>query len=284
MLRRLYGILAELYCIEWREVPSYCQSNEYITFKKRNAKAKAKIKEKPVTSPQNSEDSSALSEDKSSNTIKRKKKNTSLVAVSSVNNNSSDKDLFAIVFTADCDAPITSTNNTTKQSNWFDEDSKNALIWSVGPMKVPTNVCTITFMDFAEDICKGYKLTGFCGFVLILEGDEKGDSCKFLHAREDYKQGWQLGREWENVTMGKKNIGDTIIASADRENAREEDYNEIDDIAQANIPFACIIYKKPYKDPIVTQCGHYFCGQCVLRRYRKDPSLRNLWIWNKWCF
>ncbi|RFU24046.1 hypothetical protein B7463_g12292, partial [Scytalidium lignicola] len=88
-----------------------------VTFKKRNAKAKAKIKEKLVTSPQNSEDSSALSEDKSSNTIKWKKKNTGLVVISLVNNNSFDKDLFVIVFKADHDIPITSINNTTKQNN-----------------------------------------------------------------------------------------------------------------------------------------------------------------------
>merc|ERR1712014_105719 len=37
-------------------------------------------------------------------------------------------------------------------------------------------------------ICKDYKETGYCGF---------GDSCKFLHDRSDYKQGYQLEKEWE---------------------------------------------------------------------------------------
>merc|ERR1719146_615247 len=37
-------------------------------------------------------------------------------------------------------------------------------------------------------ICKDYKETGYCGF---------GDSCKFLHDRSDYKQGYELEREWE---------------------------------------------------------------------------------------
>ena len=51
----------------------------------------------------------------------------------------------------------------------------------VGPVKAaPTNVRAITITDFAPDVCKDYKQTGFCGF---------GDNCKFLHAREDYKQG-----------------------------------------------------------------------------------------------
>ena len=38
------------------------------------------------------------------------------------------------------------------------------------------------------------------------------------------------------------------------------------------IPFACIICKKPYTNPIVTKCGHYFCEGCALGRYRRNPS------------
>ena len=49
--------------------------------------------------------------------------------------------------------------------------------------------------DYAPDICKDYKETGFCGF---------GDSCKFLHDRSDYKHGWQLERESEQGVYGQK--------------------------------------------------------------------------------
>ena len=38
------------------------------------------------------------------------------------------------------------------------------------------------------------------------------------------------------------------------------------------IPFACILCKQPYKNPIVTKCGHYFCEACALQKYRKSPS------------
>ena len=39
------------------------------------------------------------------------------------------------------------------------------------------------------------------------------------------------------------------------------------------IPFACVICKKEYKNPIVTKCVHYFCEQCAIDRYRKkNPS------------
>ena len=116
-------------------------------------------------------------------------------------------------------------------------------------------------MTLANSI-QDYKQTGFCGF---------GDSCKFLHAREDYKQGWQLDREWENVTKGKKVPGGTKVASAIRDQWFEDGEDE-DDALLEGIPFACIICREKYKDPIVTRCGHYFCEGCALKRYRKDPS------------
>lgn len=106
-----------------------------------------------------------------------------------------------------------------------------------------------------------YKQTGFCGF---------GDNCKFLHSREDYKHGWQLDREWEDVTRGKKNVSGTVVASMDGKKANEEE--DSDEEALESIPFACIICKESYKQPIVTKCGHYFCEACALKRYRKDPA------------
>ncbi|GAB1312014.1 RNA-splicing factor [Madurella fahalii] len=139
---------------------------------------------------------------------------------------------------------------------------------AVGPVKAPTNIRTITITDMAPDVCKDYKTSGFCGF---------GDSCKFLHAREDYAHGWQLDREWENVTKGKKVLGGTVVASAERKATggkgdEERDEDEMEAAMLENIPFACIICKGPYKSPIVTRCGHYFCEGCALKRYRKDPS------------
>ncbi|KAL8659227.1 MAG: hypothetical protein Q9202_007222 [Teloschistes flavicans] len=135
---------------------------------------------------------------------------------------------------------------------------------TVGPVKAPTNVRTITTTDFAPDVCKDYKQTGFCGF---------GDGCKFLHAREDYKQGWELDREWEKVGAGRSKKGKkTIPTKGAGGEGLEEDEDEDEDALLAAIPFACIICKEAYKNPIVTKCGHYFCEACALRRYRKSPS------------
>ncbi|KAL8407579.1 hypothetical protein RB594_006417 [Gaeumannomyces avenae] len=224
---------------------------------------------------------------------------------------SSSDDLSATVFRADRSVPITDSNDATKRSDWFDEDgaddalsAKNLLgstrarpppvvsgdsrqpddglyrglankasfvqknpdapSRTVGPVKAPTNIRTVTVTDFAPDVCKDYKQTGFCGF---------GDNCKYLHAREDYKAGWQLDREWENVAKGKKNMGGTVVASAaDRGKNNKDDDDDDDDALLESIPFACIICRESYKQPVVTRCGHYFCEPCALKRYRKDPT------------
>ena len=126
--------------------------------------------------------------------------------------------------------PIPATNDTTdvpdgayKGSSTygsFISKTPNAPTRAVGPVKAaPGNVRTITVTDFAPDVCKDYKQTGFCGF---------GDNCKFLHAREDYKQGWQLDKEWESA--GKKKGKD--------DKSGKEEMGE-DEKMLEGIPFLC---------------------------------------------
>ena len=57
-----------------------------------------------------------------------------------------------------------------------------------GPLRAPSFLRATCRFDYAPDICKDYKETGFCGW---------GDNCKFLHDRGDYKSGWQMEKEWE---------------------------------------------------------------------------------------
>lgn len=97
---------------------------------------------------------------------------------------------------------------------------------------------------------------------------------KYLHSREDYKHGWQLDREWDTVTKGKKSLGGTVVASAkrDKTDGNDDDDDDDDDTLLQNIPFVCIICEESYKSPIITRCGHYFCEPCALKRYRKDPT------------
>ncbi|KAK4040700.1 hypothetical protein C8A01DRAFT_45987 [Parachaetomium inaequale] len=290
-------------------------------FKKRGAKGKANLRKRPATPPPADSDDSdfSSSEDEAGQRIKRRKRNTAGVVVASSKNtagkNNTADDLAATVFEADRTLPLdTGKREATKQSNWYDEDTTDALSSrnllgstramtnkttttttepdgtykglaaqtryiqrnpdapqrTVGPIKAPTNIRTITITDMAPDVCKDYKTTGFCGF---------GDGCKFLHAREDYAHGWQLDKEWETVTKGKKVLAGTVVASAERKAAAktggggvEEEDEEAEAAMLENIPFACIICREPYKAPVVTRCGHYFCEGCALKRYRRDPS------------
>jgi RING finger protein 113A len=251
---------------------------------------------------------SSFEDDDGQRQVKRRRKNAGTVAASSADNS---KPRHTPVEHAPA-APIavvapTNKDDATKTSNWFDEEEEagtqaagkprknthadalnrtdapasdgtykgvanyqsfiqknpdRTAQQQVGPVKSSTNVRTITVTDFAPDVCKDYKQTGFCGF---------GDNCKYLHAREDYKQGWQLDRDWEISTKGKTPGGKTV-ASANRDAPGATTADEEDEKLLESIPFACIICKGPYKNPIVTKCGHYFCEACALKRYRKDPS------------
>lgn len=180
-------------------------------FKKRGAKGKSNLRKRPATPPPAASDSDdsdySSSEDESGQRVKRRKKNAVVTASSrDAGSSAAGKDLSATVYTADRSVPITSVNDATKQSNWYDEgkdelSAKNLLgsarskttstlgqpdgtykglanqtsfiqknpdapQRSVGPMKAPTNIRTITITDYAPDVCKDYKQTGFCGVSL----------------------------------------------------------------------------------------------------------------------
>ncbi|EGD92474.1 pre-mRNA splicing factor cwc24 [Trichophyton tonsurans CBS 112818] len=271
-----------------------------VSFKKRSAKAKSSLRKKAATPPpaSDSEDFTS-SDDEQGHRIKRRRKNAGVSASSKTAAASAGREL-------DSEKPETTerpalptTNDATKQSNWYDEelDEKNLLgntrprpgdaagqaaadgkyrgtsnyqsfiqknpnapTKQVGPMKAATNIRTITVTDYAPDVCKDYKRTGFCGF---------GDSCKYLHAREDYKAGWELDRDWDVQTEGKKLEGQTV---ASRRGGEGEAGDDEEDEEEEGIPPECAICHKPYTSPIVTKCGHHFCELCALKRYRKNAD------------
>ena len=263
-------------------------------FKKRTTKV-SNIRKRPATPPPEGSDSgsdSDYTDDEAGLRIKRRKKDGVTVS-SDVVKRAPDLSK-STTFDADRSANITTNDDATKTSNWYteaanaaeavratvrarneanqDQDGayKGSASYSnfiqknpdapnrqVGPVKASTNVRMITLTDFAPDVCKDYKQTGFCGF---------GDNCKFLHAREDYKQGWQLDKEWESAGKSKK-----LGTNTTNNDANEDDMDEEEKMLE-KIPFACIICKEPYKNPVVTKCGHYFCEKCAMGRYMKEKK------------
>ena len=269
-------------------------------FKKRGVKSKQFIRKRAATPPEATpSESEYSSEDDSGQKVKRRRKEGLVTAASVTITQRQDIESDA-KFVANASTTIDTIDDATKHSDWFEkkddinlsaknllgstrtqataapnapdgtykgsasyksfiQKNPNAPDRKFGPVKAAaTNVRTITVTDFAPDVCKDYKQTGFCGF---------GDSCKFLHAREDYKQGWQLDRDWEIGKNGKKIGSQNTSRRGDKGN--EEDNEET---MLEKIPFACIICKQSYKNPTVTKCGHYFCENCAIQRYRKDPT------------
>ncbi|CZT15437.1 related to Pre-mRNA-splicing factor cwc24 [Ramularia collo-cygni] len=247
-------------------------------FKKRNNKTN--LRKRPATPPPADSESEYTSSEENGVRIKRRRTE----GVTTTQSTARAADLRkSTAYAADRSTNITANDDATKASTWFTDAAlaagdapvkeaqakedgvyggtaqygsfiqKNPDAKKLGPQKAPTNVRTITVTDFAPDVCKDYKQTGFCGF---------GDSCKFLHAREDYKQGWQLDKEWEKVGSKK-----------DKKDGGKEDegLNEEEKMLR-DIPFKCVICKEDYKTPVVTKCGHYFCEKCAMGRYMKGKK------------
>ena len=53
---------------------------------------------------------------------------------------------------------------------------------------------------------------------------------------------------------------------------KQVDDDSSDSDSDEDIPFACLICKNPYTDPVVTRCGHYFCSSCAIKRFAKTPK------------
>lgn len=172
-----------------------------------------------------------------------------------------------------------STRETVPQS--YAGDANNALRQEietvkstggiVGPVKAPEFIRMTCRFDYQPDICKDYKETGFCGY---------GDQCKFLHDRGDYKSGWQLEREWDNMQAKKKKkleesiktFGDDVDEGRAGVAALGEDEENYEIDLDEELPFACLLCRNSFKDPVVTLCGHYFCGKCATDCHKKSSK------------
>lgn len=133
----------------------------------------------------------------------------------------------------------------------------------MGPVKAPTNIRATTVIDYVQELCRDYKETGYCTF---------GDSCKFIHDRGDYKSGWELDKEWEAKEEKKRKA----LLKGEVYNADDEDKEyEIEDSSsdeENELPNVCQICGKDFVNPVMTNCNHYFCRNCALKRYSKNKS------------
>ena len=167
-----------------------------VTFKKRSAKSKSTIRKRLATPPTDDDSDSPFtpSEDEEGRQIKRRRKNAGVIASSS--EHSKPQRVTTDLPSASAVTAPTNKDDATKTANWYDEDSdkrqekqtrkptdleapdgtykgaanyqsfiqKNPdrALKQVGPVKSSSNVRTITVTDFAPDVCKDYKQTGFC--------------------------------------------------------------------------------------------------------------------------
>lgn len=133
------------------------------------------------------------------------------------------------------------------------EEDQEVLKVSVSkPLKaIPLSINRTTVTDFQPDVCKDFLQTGYCGY---------GDTCKFLHVRDELRQKKAINKEWE--TVGGKPSSKSISTN---DESRGESRG-------LSLPFKCVLCKSDYKSPVITSCGHLFCQKCFLDRVKKKRT------------
>lgn len=263
------------------EIVPINQQEEKVNFFKKRSTNKNIRKRKLTTTRQDSDEDADSEEDEDgsaavSEVVTKSRKTGLNPFVQSTrkkrkNNNNQDEeeeeDGFGVHYAADKSTDIKKNDATRYDTEWElenkeiqqkkDSNKKNALNskMSVGPQRAPANLRVTARFDYQPDVCKDYKETGFCGY---------GDSCIFLHDRGDYKTGWQLEKEWEEAQKSGRQFGandPNKYVISDEEDSDDEE-----------LPFACLICRQEFDNPVVTRCHHYFCESCALKNYQKTPK------------
>lgn len=98
-----------------------------------------------------------------------------------------------------------------------------------------------TNIDFNPSICKDFHDSGYCSW---------GDSCLYAHDRTNYKRGWELDKEWEDQQRAQ-------MTAAPKSTEHSAD---------------CPVCKGDFREPVKTNCGHFFCEDCILTSFKKSKN------------
>ena len=101
---------------------------------------------------------------------------------------------------------------------------------------VPDSIEATAVVDYQPDVCKDFWLTGYCGY---------GDTCKFLHIRDELRQTAPVTKDWE---VDKKEV------------VNERDLS------------VCAICQQKHTAPVMAECRHIFCKRCFRLRLANDKT------------
>lgn len=134
---------------------------------------------------------------------------------------------------------------------------------SLGPMRVNTNIKSISQIDYAMGICKDFKNAGVCGF---------GDDCIFLHERGEIKSSWEIDKELKKKEMRKLELIKKGINPSSYDTNTKNDFS-LTKLNQLEKETNCGICGKECINPVITLCEHVFCESCALQYYNNKSKL-----------
>jgi RING finger protein 113A len=156
-----------------------------ITFKQRGRRAKGSFRKRPASSTiepaRGSPDDSSSSSDEHDTLegprIKRGKEG--VVSTSTNVKTTPSEDHGPTAFQAKRDIPLSDINDATKRKDWYDQPTTK------GPARAASNVRITTTTDFARDVCKDYKKTGWVALAIL--------ACSFMIEATRSKAGNLIG-------------------------------------------------------------------------------------------